>query len=411
MQSIIQNPKSKILKAAGLAGAICVVLLLLGGSFSSTNFTLDQASTPTGGGDAFSANYHVTAMVPESPAGPRAESTNYHLNTDIIPETFGPVTTVPPVITAGPDVIYISDDRALIEWETDVLADGVVEYGLTSGFGQVEFQASGYSRLHQVLLLGLAADTLYHFRVGSTDPYMNGPTFSAPDSFQTGQFPDTSVPVISTPVVSFPAVGSALIEFTTNKAAVAAIGHGPTAALGNVDAGEAYEFTHARRLDGLPPGTTYWYELEAQDPSGNTSFISLDSFDLPGAVMIHTTTLPQAGLDRPYSEMIEVTGGVGAITWTVIGGALPSGLALDPDTGELAGTPDELGSFGFTVEARDSGSPVNSATQTLVLIVDVAPPSRKRSDKSRCSSGHDGSLPALALLGLLGVAAYRRRLA
>jgi hypothetical protein len=64
------------------------------------------------------------------------------------------------------------------------------------------------------------------------------------------------------------------------------------------------------------------------------------------------------------------TGQIGAVSWTLAAGALPTGLALDPLTGTIAGTPTEWGSFNVTVRGADSFDPINRvglATATIVI--------------------------------------------
>jgi hypothetical protein len=62
---------------------------------------------------------------------------------------------------------------------------------------------------------------------------------------------------------------------------------------------------------------------------------------------------------------------VGAVTWALISGALPTGLSINTSTGEISGTPTVLGSSSFTVRATDSKSPTpQQATRILSLLVD-----------------------------------------
>jgi len=52
---------------------------------------------------------------------------------------------------------------------------------------------------------------------------------------------------------------------------------------------------------------------------------------------------------------LSATGGVQPYTWSVVGGALPGGLSIGSD-GTVSGTPTSAGTFGFTIQAADSGN-------------------------------------------------------
>lgn len=85
-----------------------------------------------------------------------------------------------------------------------------------------------------------------------------------------------------------------------------------------------------------------------------------------------TTTLPNALQRSAYSTPIEGVGGIGGgYQWTLVGGALPTGLELElegtPST-RIIGTPTVTGTFNFTVEVEDFFG--NSATQAFTLVVE-----------------------------------------
>jgi uncharacterized protein YhjY with autotransporter beta-barrel domain len=75
-----------------------------------------------------------------------------------------------------------------------------------------------------------------------------------------------------------------------------------------------------------------------------------------------------------YSQQFTASGGTASYSYTVSAGALPAGLALDPASGVLSGTPTASGSFSFSVRATDSstgtGAPF-AKTQNYVLQVAV----------------------------------------
>ncbi|MRR57121.1 MAG: hypothetical protein EG824_02750 [Deltaproteobacteria bacterium] len=84
---------------------------------------------------------------------------------------------------------------------------------------------------------------------------------------------------------------------------------------------------------------------------------------------ITTTSLPAATIDTPYSQTLAASGGTLPYTWSISVGALPAGLALDPATGIISGTPTTLETANFTVTVTDS----IAATDTQDLSITVSP--------------------------------------
>jgi hypothetical protein len=81
-------------------------------------------------------------------------------------------------------------------------------------------------------------------------------------------------------------------------------------------------------------------------------------------------TLPTGTQGRPYAAQLVATGGDGAYSWSLDGGALPAGLAVGTG-GALAGTPPVAGTFTFTVRVRDGAG--RSATRSLPITIYPAP--------------------------------------
>ena len=76
-------------------------------------------------------------------------------------------TTAPTI--ANVQVSSITATSALVTWTTDEAATEQVEFGTTGAYGQQTPVASSLSTSHQVLVSGLLANTVYHYRVKSTD--------------------------------------------------------------------------------------------------------------------------------------------------------------------------------------------------------------------------------------------------
>ncbi len=77
------------------------------------------------------------------------------------------------------------------------------------------------------------------------------------------------------------------------------------------------------------------------------------------SVAITTASLPDGTVNNAYSATLAATGGSGGYAnWTVVSGALPPGLTLDPATGIIGGIPSAGSSspYTFSVAVRDSSN-------------------------------------------------------
>jgi hypothetical protein len=102
----------------------------------------------------------LASTVPSGP-GP-AESARVAIPTD----------TTAPLITAVTSS-NVGATTATITWTTDEPATSQVEYGLTTDYGQTSPLDASLVTSHNVLLTGLAPETMYHFRALSADAANN----------------------------------------------------------------------------------------------------------------------------------------------------------------------------------------------------------------------------------------------
>jgi hypothetical protein len=93
-------------------------------------------------------------------------------------------------------------------------------------------------------------------------------------------------------------------------------------------------------------------------------------------LVITTTTLPAGNVGVPYSATLMASGGLKPYTWSITNGSLPAGLNLDPTTCTkssvpcvISGTPTSAGTFPFTAQVQDSGSPQQTVPAQLSIVI------------------------------------------
>ena len=100
----------------------------------------------------------------------------------------------------------------------------------------------------------------------------------------------------------------------------------------------------------------------------------------PEVITITSNSNLQCARNVPFTQTLQETGASGTVTWSIISGQLPAGLALDSATGVLAGTPTNSAASGpVTIQAADAntqGSEIFNFSVFLQLIINpVTPPS------------------------------------
>ena len=168
------------------------------------------------------------------------------------------------------------------------------------------------------------------------------------------------------------------------------------ASLGNGTAGVAYgpvaltqtggvgAATFAVTAGALPAGLTlspagvlsgtptvvgpFGFTVTATDANGciGTRIYSL-VVDCP-VITVNPATLSGATVGTAYSQSVSSAGGIGAPTFAVTAGALPTGLLLNGTSGAITGTPTAAGTYDFTITATDANLCTGSRPYTVVAI-------------------------------------------
>jgi len=90
---------------------------------------------------------------------------------------------------------------------------------------------------------------------------------------------------------------------------------------------------------------------------GSNHTVTVNYVQVGAALTVVTSALPDAISSHFYSAQLTATGGTGSgYVWSLEDGSLPSGLALNAQTGAISGTPAFNGTSNFTVGVHDSAS-------------------------------------------------------
>jgi hypothetical protein len=127
-------------------------------------------------------------------------------------------------------------------------------------------------------------------------------------------------------------------------------------------------------LSGTPTTSgTFQFTLLATDSAGLTASRVFPLAVSPASLSISTARqLPNAELGSPFSQFIAATGGAPPYTWSAAG--LPAGLAINPSSGAITGTPTAAGTFNpVVITVVDSALNHYSDNFSLTVTLPAAP--------------------------------------
>ena len=177
-------------------------------------------------------------------------------------------TVGPPIIT-NVQSTAITNNGATITWTTDVGASTRVEYGLTTSYGSFSPVNNALVTSHSVALSSLTQNTLYHYRVISSNT--NGTRTSGDYSFTTA-----GPPTITNPQATSITATSAVITWTTSSATNGTANYGTSSSYGSTATDSNPSTTsHSVTLSPLTASTTYHYQCVSTNAYGTAQTTDL----------------------------------------------------------------------------------------------------------------------------------------
>lgn len=235
------------------------------------------------------------------------------------------VDDVAPVIS-GVATAVATDNKALISWSTNELADSKVEYGLSSGIYSQEVADGNFSTNHNVLLSGLSSSTTYYYRVVSTDnsgnissstevsfttlerlstesevllreglAFNSGYASSTANATSTSSttcpvcptcssgggssYVDRTAPQISDIKILESGDDKVKIYWATNESSNSFVEYGKSSSYGFWQGSQEATTTHYLVISDLDPGTSYYYRINSTDGYGNIGLSENQTFE------------------------------------------------------------------------------------------------------------------------------------
>jgi phosphodiesterase/alkaline phosphatase D-like protein len=259
-----------------------------------------------------------------------SSATTYHFRVKSVSSTYSSdigysndSTFVTPAITIS-DIAYgVSGPSAVITWTTSVTGSSVVEYGLTTGYGNTVSDTRNVLS-HSLTLSGLASATTYHFMVSSVSSTNSSDTSYGVDAtFSTSSITITS---LQTTVLSST---SARIVWNTDFAGSTMIEYGRTTSYGTTTIICGNSTYHSITLSGLNYNTRYYYRVTSVSQSNSADSVQHEGYFTTPVVTISNL----ATVTTNYTASITWSTNIAATTVVEYGTTTSYGLTVTGDNG------------------------------------------------------------------------------
>jgi hypothetical protein len=123
-------------------------------------------------------------------------------------------------------------------------------------------------------------------------------------------------------------------------------------------------------ITGTPTAAgTYTFTAKVVDKNGNsdTDVCTIVVEAPPISLGCGSCGSGKAYKGQGYSSTMQVSGGTGPYTFSIISGSLPNGLSLNSSSGTISGAPTNQGTYTFTSKVVDKNGSTDTTTCTIVV--------------------------------------------
>ncbi|MFA5927045.1 MAG: YCF48-related protein [Patescibacteria group bacterium] len=295
---------------------------------------------------------------------------NWSSYSEVSSATPGGADSAAPTISGPGPVVTAADITAAVSWTTNEVADSFVEFGTTTGYGSIQGKADSVTS-HSVTVVGLAAQTTYHFRVRSRDTN-NNVVIGSDNSFTTTLPTEADdSPVITSPTATTPGTApeEVTITWTTDKYASSQVLYGTTQSLGSTTTEDAtLNKTHVVDITNLEPDTTYYYQVRSKDTYDNVTLSDVATFTtLDNSTPVISSVVANASIN---SAIITWTTSIASDSFVEFGKTASYGTiqgssdSVTQHSVTIIGL-DMLSSYHFRVKSTYNGNTASSSDGTF----------------------------------------------
>jgi len=137
-------------------------------------------------------------------------------------------------------------------------------------------------------------------------------------------------------------------------------GSGWVVIAGALPTGVALNSTTGALTGTATVASTFNFTVQFNESGGTNPTKAFQITIDPGCTVTDALVLPPGLQGLAYTHQVPSSGCVPPVSWTIPVGALPTGLGINPSTGNITGTPSASGLFTFTIQATDSNLSVGS---------------------------------------------------